>query len=95
MTPAVEAKPAGLCQSEGLSVSVRVIASEGSSFSPSHLLTFVAGIWCSLRAALPASLRLDALLATFKRLKKSNNNKTTVLILSLLIQEMLYNCFFL
>lgn len=71
VTPAVEAKPAGLCQSEGLSVSVRVIASEGSSFSPSHLLTFVAGIWCSLRAALPASLRLDALLATFKRLKKA------------------------
>lgn len=34
MTPAVEAKPAGLCQSEGLSVSVRVIASEGSSFFP-------------------------------------------------------------
>lgn len=71
---------------------------KAAPFFPSHLLTFVAGIWCSLRAALPASLRLDTLLATFKRLKKSvysnNNNKTTVLILSLLIQEMLYNCFF-
>lgn len=72
---------------------------KAAPFFPSHLLTFVAGIWCSLRAALPASLRLDTLLATFKRLKKSvysnnNYNKTTVLILSLLIQEMLYNCFF-
>lgn len=43
---------------------------KAAPFFPSHLLTFVAGIWCSLRAALPASLRLDTLLATFKRLKK-------------------------
>lgn len=67
--PAVEAKPAGLCQSEGLSVSVRVIASEGSSFFPLAPVNICRWHLVQSESSSAASLRLETLLATFKRLK--------------------------